>query len=134
MAFENVDVDSLKSAIISCKNSIKHGTSEELKTKIMNSSIWQCDSKEKLENALMMLTDTRYKDLERKLDEYLEAANHIEKYKNYEQTNRKLKMSMISFVKNDDGANDNKIRELDRKIKENEREMANLERKVQNII
>lgn len=89
MAFENIDVSSLKSALNSCKNSLNNNISRELKTNVMNSDIWHCDSRKNLKGSLDRL-EGLYGDLNGKIDQYLSLANEIEKYKNLVATNNDL--------------------------------------------
>ena len=89
MAFENVDVTSLRNALTSCKNSINYNTSKELIDSV-SSSVWQTSSQKKLNKSLKALTNTRYKELENKLNDYIEAVSYIEQYKSYENENKTL--------------------------------------------
>ena len=90
MAFENIDVSSLKNAIISCKNSLNHSTSQNLISQISESGIWQSDSQKKLINALEKLNNVRYKELETKLNNYLGMVSLIEEHQTLEKENKNL--------------------------------------------
>ncbi len=90
MAFENIEVGSLKSALIECKNSLKYDTSNSLKETILNSSVWQCRAQGNLKNALIKLTEERYKELEDKIESYIGITSLIEKYKKLEEKNKEL--------------------------------------------
>ena len=52
MAFENVDVSSLRNALTQCKNSINHSTTNELMNNISNTSVWQASAQANLKKAL----------------------------------------------------------------------------------
>ena len=59
MAFENVNVSSLKSALTQCKNSINHSMSDELINNISNTSVWQTSAQINLKNALTNFKNER---------------------------------------------------------------------------
>lgn len=87
MAFENVDVNSLKSALTSCKNSINYTKTNQLIGAISSPSIWQGQAQNNLKQALVKLRDVRYKELENKLNSYISVVSMIEQYKNLENQN-----------------------------------------------
>lgn len=90
MAFENINVTSLRNAINSCKNSLDKTTIQELSNNISNQNVWQSDSQNNLKNALNKLSNTRYKVLEDKLNEYLKIADYIEEYQILNSSNSAL--------------------------------------------
>lgn len=90
MAFENINVGSLKSALNSCKNSINNNISKELKNNVINSDIWHCNARNNLRGSLGKL-EGLYNDLNSKIDHYLSLANEIEKYQNLVTTNNDLR-------------------------------------------
>jgi len=45
MAFENIDVNSLRTALNSCKNSINNGISLNLQDGVMKNDYWYCDAR-----------------------------------------------------------------------------------------
>lgn len=92
MAFENVNVTSLKNALIQCKNSIDHSTTNGLINDVSNSSVWECEAKNNLKSALEKLENERYKELEDKIDSYINVASDIEKYQKLEQENDTLQV------------------------------------------
>lgn len=96
MAFESVDVTSLRNSINSCKASLNHSASQNLITSL-SSSIWQAGAKQVLINALDKLNNERYKKLEDTLDTYLTIADKIQNYKNLEQQNRNLRNEISSL-------------------------------------
>lgn len=89
MAFENINVSSLKYALNSCKNSINNNISRDLKNSIMNSDIWHCDARNNLRNSLERLEDL-YNSLTKKIDSYLTIADSIEKYQSLAAKNSQL--------------------------------------------
>ena len=84
MAFENVSVVSLKSAINSCKQSINYSVTNELISNISSGNVWNFSAKNNLKNALNILCNTRYKDLIACLDKCSTVATYIEQYKEKE--------------------------------------------------
>lgn len=90
MAFENVDVTSLRNALTQCKNSINHSITSDLINNISNSYVWQSLSQKKLKNALTKLENERYKNLENKIDSYFNIVSDIEKYQNLQRENSSL--------------------------------------------
>lgn len=99
MAFDNVDVNSLKNALISCKNSIKNSKTDEILANISSSQVWQSESKNKLTKALETLRKERYKELESLLDKYLNVVNDLEEYKRIEKENISLSSQYSSLSK-----------------------------------
>lgn len=100
MAFENIDVGKLRSALNECKSSLNYSTSKSLAGSIANSSIWQSSAQGNLKNALSKLIDERYKELEDKIDSYLGVASLIEKYKDLEKKNNNLQSEIDNLYKN----------------------------------
>lgn len=96
MAFESVDVTSLRNSINSCKASLNHSASQNLITSL-SSNIWQAGAKQVLINALTKLNEERYKKLEDTLDTYLVITDKIQAYKNLEQQNRNLRSEISSL-------------------------------------
>ena len=99
MAFDNVDVNSLKNALISCKNSINNSKTDEILANISSSQVWQSESKNKLTKALEILGKERYKELESLLDKYLNVVNDLEEYKRIEKENISLSSQYSSLSK-----------------------------------
>lgn len=97
MAFTNVDVASLRSTINSCKNSINYNKTTELISDVSNNNVWQTAARDNLKKSLEKLKNNRYKDLENKLETYLEVTNLIEKYKKLEQENIRLEAEYNSL-------------------------------------
>lgn len=97
MAFENVDVSSLRNALIQCKNSINYSTINELLNNISNVSIWQTSAQVNLKNALTKLANERYKNLEYKINSYFDIVSYIEKYQNLQNENVSLESQYSSL-------------------------------------
>lgn len=97
MAFENVNVESLRSSINACKNSIQYSTSKELIGSISNNNVWQADAKRNLSDALEQLTEVRYKELVNKLDGFMNATNMIAEYKELDVENKSLERQYASL-------------------------------------
>lgn len=161
MAFENVDVSSLKNALTQCKNSINHSTTDELLNNVSNSSIWKTSSQTNLKNALSKFKNERYKNLEDKIDSYFNIVSYIEKYQNLQKENINLENQYSSLsnklyytdtkpsiIKNgrvaiDSSSSSNLIKDsyveaqmsdLRKKINNNKEEMEYLKNKVSNSI
>ena len=161
MAFENVDVSSLKNALTQCKNSINHSTTDELLNNVSNSSIWKTSSQTNLKNSLSKFKNERYKNLEDKIDSYFNIVSYIEKYQNLQKENINLENQYSSLsnklyytdtkpsiIKNgrvaiDSSSSSNLIKDsyveaqmsdLRKKINNNKEEMEYLKNKVSNSI
>lgn len=89
MAFENLNVDSLRSSLNSCKSSINHSITDEMISNVVNDNVWLCDSRNNLRNALSRLADI-YHQLENELNKHISTCNMIESYKKLEQDNIRL--------------------------------------------
>ena len=90
MSFEKVNVNSLKQALQSCKNALKTSKIKELASDVASDNSWQTDSKNQLKQALNTLANTRYKELEKTLDKYIQAASKIDQYQDLERENKQL--------------------------------------------
>lgn len=161
MAFENVNVDSLRNALNSCKNAINHSISENLIENIEESSYWVSSAKHNLNKSLNTLTNERYKSLEQLIDKYLEVTNYIGEYKQLEQENKELSQqynnlssrlyyteyytetstdvegNTISITKSrsvKDYGVEGQMININQKIIENKEKMENLNTKVKNSI
>lgn len=97
MAFENVDVSSLRSALTQCKNSINHSTTDELMNNVSNASVWQTSAQTNLKNALTKFGNERYKNLENKINSYFTIVSYIEKYQNLQKENVSLENQYSSL-------------------------------------
>lgn len=100
MAFENINVNSLRSALNDCKRSLNYDTTKTLKNNIASSNEWQSDAKTNLNNALITLTDVRYKELESKITNYLNVVTKIENYKKLEESVKNLRRDIRSLSEN----------------------------------
>jgi hypothetical protein len=97
MAFETVDVSSLKNSINSCKNSINHKTTDSLIESVSNNAVWQTDAKNNLKKSLERLNNERYNPLEQKLESYLAIASMIEEYQSLVKENDSLEKQYSSL-------------------------------------
>lgn len=147
MAFENVNVTSLRNSLNQCKNAINHSTTDGLISSVSNASVWQSSAQSNLKNALSKLTNTRYKELENKLSNYQNTVNFIEKYQGLQSEN-KSKQQEIDYLtyyklyktnsqtgkKEKDANVDAKISKLRKQINYNKSEMNSLINRVSNSI
>lgn len=97
MAFENVNVTSLRNALTQCKNAINHSTTNRLINNISNTSVWQSSAQSNLRNALTKLENERYNMLEHTINNYLKIVSIIEEYKKLEKKNVSLKNQYSSL-------------------------------------
>lgn len=135
MAFENVDTVSLRRALMSCKNSLSYKETEKLIGSISNST-WECEAKKNFKNSVDKLINTHYKDLEKKLDDYLNAVPLIEEYKELDKVNKQLEKVLISLkatYSSNNGKN-NEVKKINNRILENKTQMDNLKNRVESLI
>lgn len=85
MAFEQVSVSSLNSAINACENSINYNNTLNNISNISDNNVWNASSRDNLKNALNILVNERYKELEEKLNVCKQVAALIGEYKQIEQ-------------------------------------------------
>ncbi len=90
MAYENVDVDQLRSSLNACKSALDCSTSQGLINGISD-TIWSGKAKTNLTTAISKLTNTRYNDLKNKINEYLKVVDQIESYKSLSTTSGSLR-------------------------------------------
>lgn len=160
MAFENVNSHSLKQSLQSCKNTLKKSQVQSLLDDVTSENGWICDSKKELVQALNKLVNTRYKELENRLNEYISAANKIDEYQELEQENRTLssrltslnsKLYYIEYYKEKQEVNgeevyvtnsrwqkdinvQNQMSQIEEKINQNKKQMNNLKAQITNKI
>lgn len=84
MAFESVDVASAKRALNDCLNKLDDNKSIKVMSGIKNNKVWNTSSRDTLYDALNQLVNTKYKNIRKKINEYLTAMSKIEEYKNNE--------------------------------------------------
>lgn len=89
MAFENIDTKRLISSLNDIKQCINYKKIENLNSSLKSSSAWVSRSKDNLTSAIDKLVDTRYKSLIAEIDNYLEVAKYIDKYKNLQEEIKK---------------------------------------------
>lgn len=90
MAFENVDINSLKNAISSCRNSINYNYSRNLLLTLNSNTIWQADAKQNVKRALENLINNKYRELEEELNNCSNITNLIAQYKQAEEVKTAL--------------------------------------------
>ena len=141
MAFENVNVTSLRNALNNCEDRINYSRSKELINNISNPNVWQSDSQPILKEALEKLINVRYKDLEGKLEDYKLACNYIEEYQELAKQNQNLLATNKSLQRdlyNDDNEKNSsierKINNNKGQINSNENRMEVLERQVNELV
>jgi len=81
MAFESVNVASLKQSINACINSINYNSTNEIITSISNDNVWQTGARDNAKKALNRLVGTNYKQLTDYLNKCLTIVSYIEQYK-----------------------------------------------------
>ena len=160
MAFESVNVASLRNALTQCKNTIDHSTTDGLINSVSNTSVWQTSAHSILKNALVKTKEERYRDLESKINEYFAIASYIESYQTLQKENEMLEEKYVSLstrlyytetytttsTESDgttstthtrqvkDKAVETEMNEILKKINKNKEEMEELEEKVSNSI
>ena len=141
MAFENVNVVSLRNALVTCEDRINYSRSKALINEISNPNVWQSDLQPILKEALEKLINVRYKDLEGKLEDYKLACNYIEEYQELAKQNQNLLATNKSLQRdlyNDDNEKNSsierKINNNKGQINSNENRMEVLERQVNELV
>lgn len=144
MNFENVDISSLRNALIQCKNAIDHSATDELINNISNPSVWQASSQINLKKALTKLINERYKNLENKINSYLNIVSSIEEYQNLQKENLSLENQYSSLSNKlydestservKDASVESQMSNVQRRINDNKEKMENLKNKVSNSI
>ena len=85
MAFENIDTKRLIDALSQIKQSINYKKIENINSNLKSNSVWVSKSRDNLTSAIDKLVNTRYKKLEKELENYLEVAQYIDKYKTLQE-------------------------------------------------
>ena len=85
MAFENIDTKRLIDALTQIKQSINYKKIENINSNLKSNSVWVSKSRDNLTSAIDKLVNTRYKKLEKELENYLEVAQYIDKYKTLQE-------------------------------------------------
>lgn len=153
MAFEQVDTNSLKKALIECENKIDYNKTKELISDISNSNVWQTESQKNLKKALEKLKNKRYKELESKISNYQTLVTYIEKYQELVRENESLESQYSSLSSklyytetytDSDGTTitetkkdtsvETQMNNIRNQINKNKKEMESLESKVSNSI
>lgn len=143
MAFENVNVASMRNAINSCIGKLNKEEIQELTNNISNSSVWEANAQDTLKKALTRLGSIRYIELEQQLINCYEIVNYIEEYQNINSTNESLFKEYSSldkklyytenYIIEDVDENGNKIKkECTRKVKDSsvEKQMDTIKKEI----
>ena len=85
MAFESIDTKRLIDALSQIKQSINYKKIENINSNLKSNSVWVSKSRDNLTSAIDKLVNTRYKKLEKELENYLEVAQYIDKYKTLQE-------------------------------------------------
>lgn len=85
MAFENIDTKRLIDSLTQIKQSINYKKIENINSNLKSNSVWVSKSRDNLTSAIDKLVNTRYKKLEKELENYLEVAKYIDKYKTLQE-------------------------------------------------
>ena len=85
MAFENIDTKRLIDALSQIKQSINYKKIENINSNLKSNSVWVSKSRDNLTSAIDKLVNTRYKKLEKELENYLEVAQYIDRYKTLQE-------------------------------------------------
>lgn len=93
----SINTNSLKNAIITCRNSIKKDISLKLTNDLGNSMIWQSSSMFKLRYAISSFHNTHYIALEKELEKYEEALLYIEKFQSLNSQNEEIKRQITNL-------------------------------------
>lgn len=96
----NINVISLKNALLSCKFSIEREVSKQLIEKVSNSLIWQADSQKNLKNALSTLNNVHYENLQKEIAKYEQAVGLIESFQNLNSANIEIKRQIENLRQN----------------------------------
>lgn len=82
MAYEKVNVTSLRNSINTCLNSLSKSSSKAIIDELSRNDKWCGESKETFKKALETLINTRYQELEDYLNQCLSNVDQIENYQN----------------------------------------------------
>lgn len=85
MAYENINVASLRSSINNCLSTINYSRINQMVNQISSDDVWSTNSKNNFKIALDKLIE-RNKNLENELKKYLTVANLIEEYQKLDKS------------------------------------------------
>ena len=91
MAFENVNVNNIRSALNRCKLSIDYETMDLLLNNLSNNDSWNSASKQNLVKAINTLKSSRFKYLEHQINTYLQVLNQMDNYQEKAKENDYLR-------------------------------------------
>lgn len=138
MAYENINVTSLRSSINSCLNSINYTKINQIINQISSNDIWNADSKSTFKNALEKLID-RNEQLEKELKNYLNVVNLIEEYQKLDTKNVNSSSDLsninkeLSVLNQIDRNYSNQGKQNSNEAINNRQKITNLNNKINNI-
>lgn len=138
MAYENINVTSLRSSINSCLNSINYTKINQIINQISSNDIWNADSKSTFKNALEKLID-RNEQLEKELKNYLNVVNLIEQYQKLDTKNVNSSSDLsninkeLSVLNQIDRNYSNQGKQSSNEAINNRQKITNLNNKINNI-
>lgn len=97
MAYENVDVYSLKNAIINCNNSINFQREKSIISDISQKNIWSCSAKNTLINAMNDLFNNKISKLDSAYNNFEYMAQKIAEYQEYKRQYDQIVLELKSL-------------------------------------
>ena len=79
MSIQDIDYQKLRQSLIDCKNNINTNRLQVIVTEL-NDTYWKSESKNNLKESIEDLKDVDFKNLKKKIDEYLEGIVSIDEY------------------------------------------------------
>lgn len=120
MAYENVNITKLKSALTDCLNTLDYKLSNSI-IEGLTDDVWSGKAKANLVTALSKIIDD-YKEIEEKINSYLATVSAIENYQNSSnnittlKNSKSLKEQELIKEKNKKPLNTTKINSLQKEI------------------
>ena len=97
MAYENVDVYSLKNAIVNCKNSINFQREKSIINDISQKNIWSCSAKNTLINAMNDLFNNKISKLDGAYNNFEYMTQKIAEYQEYKKQYDQIVLELKSL-------------------------------------
>ncbi|MBO6145179.1 MAG: hypothetical protein J6O62_00045 [Bacilli bacterium] len=135
MAYENVNVSSLKYSLNQCLESLSTSSSQRVLEELNRNDKWCAESKEKYKEALDKLINTRYTELKEYLNQCLSNADQIQKYQeasaakssyNSQISGLNRQLDALQTQKNS-AKSDTEKASIQRQIEETKTKISNLE-------
>lgn len=117
MAFENVNVNNIRSALNKCKLSIDYGSIDLLLNNLNNNKDWNSASKQNLINAINSLKNNRFRQLEHQINTYLTVLDQMDSYQEKARETEYLKNQCEQLNKRMYVKDDNNGRSIDYEVK-----------------